>query len=188
MDADPQGSASWWAGRGEMPFDLAQEADPALLLRLRRVRGYGAVVVDTPPPSAPRPWRRCSGRRTTPSSPRPRPAGPRGPGGDGAAGRPPPRGGPPGPPHPGGPRSLGRPSRPRPPSWRPGCPPSTPSCGPTGAHERGRPGRQAHHPLARPQRPGGGGGLPPGGGGAPQGARPDPGEEGGVRRRRWRSW
>ncbi len=49
VDADPQGSASWWAGRGEMPFDLAQEADPALLLRLRRVRGYGAVVVDTPP-------------------------------------------------------------------------------------------------------------------------------------------
>lgn len=49
VDADPQGSASWWAGRGEMPFDLAQETDPALLLRLRRVRGYGAVVVDTPP-------------------------------------------------------------------------------------------------------------------------------------------
>ncbi|MCS7179680.1 MAG: ParA family protein, partial [Anaerolineae bacterium] len=49
VDADPQGSASWWAGRGEMPFDLAQETDPALLLRLGRVKGYGAVVVDTPP-------------------------------------------------------------------------------------------------------------------------------------------
>lgn len=49
VDADPQGSASWWAGRGEMPFDLAQETDPALLLRLRRVKGYGVVVVDTPP-------------------------------------------------------------------------------------------------------------------------------------------
>ncbi|WP_153185102.1 ParA family protein, partial [Thermus scotoductus] len=49
VDADPQGSASWWAGRGEMPFDLAQETDPGLLSRLRRVRGYGAVVVDTPP-------------------------------------------------------------------------------------------------------------------------------------------
>ncbi|MDM7325419.1 MAG: ParA family protein [Thermus sp.] len=49
VDADPQGSATWWAGRGDMPFDLAQEADPHLLLRLRRVRGYGAVVVDTPP-------------------------------------------------------------------------------------------------------------------------------------------
>lgn len=49
VDADPQGSATWWASRGEMPFDLAQEADPHLLLRLRRVRGYGAVVVDTPP-------------------------------------------------------------------------------------------------------------------------------------------
>ncbi|RTH14086.1 hypothetical protein CSW44_00420 [Thermus scotoductus] len=31
VDADPQGSASWWAGRGEMPFDLAQETDPGLL-------------------------------------------------------------------------------------------------------------------------------------------------------------
>ncbi|RDI94939.1 ParA family protein [Meiothermus sp. QL-1] len=49
VDADPQGSASWWAGRGEMPFDLAQETDPALLLRLRKVKGYEAVVVDTPP-------------------------------------------------------------------------------------------------------------------------------------------
>lgn len=50
VDADPQGSASWWAGRGEMPFELAQETDPALLLRLRRVKGYGVVVVvDTPP-------------------------------------------------------------------------------------------------------------------------------------------
>ncbi|GAA6737472.1 MULTISPECIES: ParA family protein [Thermus] len=49
VDADPQGSASWWAGRGEMPFDLAQETDPTLLARLRKVRGYGAVVVDTPP-------------------------------------------------------------------------------------------------------------------------------------------
>jgi chromosome partitioning protein len=49
VDADPQGSASWWAGRGEMPFDLAQETDPGLLSRLRRVRGYGGVVVDTPP-------------------------------------------------------------------------------------------------------------------------------------------
>jgi len=45
VDADPQGSASWWCGRGEMPFDLAQETDP----RLKRVEGYGAVVVDTPP-------------------------------------------------------------------------------------------------------------------------------------------
>ena len=49
VDADPQGSASWWAGRGEMPFDLAQETDPRLLSRLKRVEGYGAVVVDTPP-------------------------------------------------------------------------------------------------------------------------------------------
>lgn len=49
VDADPQGSASWWASRGEMPFDLAQETDPTLLLHLKRVRGYGAVVVDTPP-------------------------------------------------------------------------------------------------------------------------------------------
>ncbi|MFN4071462.1 MAG: ParA family protein, partial [Thermus caldifontis] len=36
VDADPQGSATWWASRGDMPFDLAQESDPHLLLRLRR--------------------------------------------------------------------------------------------------------------------------------------------------------
>jgi hypothetical protein len=48
VDADPQGSASWWCGRGEMPFGLAQEGDPRLLARLRRVEGYGAVVVAAP--------------------------------------------------------------------------------------------------------------------------------------------
>ena len=51
VDADPQGSATWWAGRGDkgMGFDLTQETDPALLSRLRQVEGYELAVVDTPP-------------------------------------------------------------------------------------------------------------------------------------------
>lgn len=49
VDADSQGSASWWVERGEMPFDLSQETDPKLLVQLRKVKGYELVVVDTPP-------------------------------------------------------------------------------------------------------------------------------------------
>ncbi|MBD1919830.1 ParA family protein [Microcoleus sp. FACHB-831] len=49
VDADSQGSLSWWASRGEMPFDLAKETDPKLLGRLRKIEGYDLVVVDTPP-------------------------------------------------------------------------------------------------------------------------------------------
>jgi chromosome partitioning protein len=51
IDADPQGSASWWAKRGEkgMGFDLVQETDPTLLSRLRKIEGYEFAVVDTPP-------------------------------------------------------------------------------------------------------------------------------------------
>lgn len=46
---DPQWSASWWSERGDMPFDLAQESDPNLLNKLRSVKDYDLVVVDTPP-------------------------------------------------------------------------------------------------------------------------------------------
>lgn len=51
VDADPQGSATWWVERSEkgMGFDLAQENDPKLLRGLREIKGYDLVVVDTPP-------------------------------------------------------------------------------------------------------------------------------------------
>lgn len=51
VDADPQGSATWWAQRGDksMGFDLTQETDPVLLSRLRKIEGYELAVVDTPP-------------------------------------------------------------------------------------------------------------------------------------------
>ncbi|MBD2494484.1 AAA family ATPase [Nostoc sp. FACHB-280] len=51
VDADIQGSASWWFGRNDqgMGFDLSQETDPQLLGHLRKVKGYDLVVVDTPP-------------------------------------------------------------------------------------------------------------------------------------------
>lgn len=51
IDADPQGSASWWVERGNksMGFDLAQETDPGFLSRLRKIEGYELAVVDTPP-------------------------------------------------------------------------------------------------------------------------------------------
>jgi chromosome partitioning protein len=51
IDADIQGSASWWFGRNQnsMGFDLSQSTDPKLLGHLRRITGYDLVVVDTPP-------------------------------------------------------------------------------------------------------------------------------------------
>ncbi len=51
VDADPQGSASWWVKRSQvdLEFDLAQETDPQLLAQLRQAGGYELIVVDTPP-------------------------------------------------------------------------------------------------------------------------------------------
>ncbi|MDP8965004.1 MAG: ParA family protein [Cyanobacteriota bacterium] len=51
VDADIQGSFSWWAKRGDkgIKFDLAQETDPAFLSRLRKIENYELAVVDTPP-------------------------------------------------------------------------------------------------------------------------------------------
>lgn len=55
VDADPQGSATWWIERSDLAekrgigFDLTQETDPQLLGKLRDVKGYELIVVDTPP-------------------------------------------------------------------------------------------------------------------------------------------
>lgn len=49
VDADPQGSATWWVERsGGMGFDLTQENNPNLLKQVREV-DYQIVIVDTPP-------------------------------------------------------------------------------------------------------------------------------------------
>ncbi|NEQ99434.1 MAG: ParA family protein [Cyanothece sp. SIO2G6] len=51
VDTDPQGSASWWTGRSEngMGFDISQETNPQHLQRLKAIKQYEVVVVDTPP-------------------------------------------------------------------------------------------------------------------------------------------
>ncbi|MCL1469129.1 ParA family protein [Argonema antarcticum] len=51
VDADIQGSATWWVERNreKWGFDLAQETDPKLLSGLSKIEGYDLVVVDTPP-------------------------------------------------------------------------------------------------------------------------------------------
>ena len=51
IDADPQGSATWWIERNSeaMNFDLSQETNPKLLEDLRKLKDYNVVVVDTPP-------------------------------------------------------------------------------------------------------------------------------------------
>ncbi|MEM9213575.1 MAG: ParA family protein [Cyanobacteria bacterium P01_F01_bin.150] len=51
VDADPQGSATWWAGRNEagMGFDLSQETNPRKLKQLKKNGKYGVIVIDTPP-------------------------------------------------------------------------------------------------------------------------------------------
>ncbi|ACB53468.1 unknown [Crocosphaera subtropica ATCC 51142] len=51
VDADPQGSASWWTQRAKegMDFDLTEENNPKILQKLRQVEEYDLIVVDTPP-------------------------------------------------------------------------------------------------------------------------------------------
>jgi len=49
VDTDPQASATWWSERGNQDFDLATDTDPKLLAKLRNIKDYEMVVVDTPP-------------------------------------------------------------------------------------------------------------------------------------------
>lgn len=55
VDADTQGSASWWANRGAGKdeagpgFDISSETDPTLLGKLKNVKTYDLIIVDTPP-------------------------------------------------------------------------------------------------------------------------------------------
>ncbi len=51
VDSDPQGSATWWAERGDksIGFDLSAETDPSVLDKLHQLTGYDLLVVDTPP-------------------------------------------------------------------------------------------------------------------------------------------
>ena len=51
VDADPQGSATWWVGRNEagMGFDLTQETSPRKLKELKKKGKYEVMVIDTPP-------------------------------------------------------------------------------------------------------------------------------------------
>ncbi len=51
VDADPQGSASWWCDRNgtSIHFDLTRAADPTLLGDLPQLTHYDVVIVDTPP-------------------------------------------------------------------------------------------------------------------------------------------
>lgn len=51
VDADPQGSATWWIERSNnrMGFDATQETNPQQLGQLKTQNNYPLVVVDTPP-------------------------------------------------------------------------------------------------------------------------------------------
>ncbi|MEL6352834.1 MAG: ParA family protein [Cyanobacteria bacterium J06627_28] len=51
VDADAQGSASWWADRADstIGFDVSKEIDPTLLGKLKKIDNYDLIVVDTPP-------------------------------------------------------------------------------------------------------------------------------------------
>ena len=51
VDADAQGSASWWADRADsqIGFDVSKETNPALLGKLKNLDDYDLIVVDTPP-------------------------------------------------------------------------------------------------------------------------------------------
>lgn len=51
VDADPQGSASWWVDQSPTAFRFQsiQETNPRQLGKLKSVKDYQLVVVDTPP-------------------------------------------------------------------------------------------------------------------------------------------
>ena len=51
VDADPQGSATWWAGRNEagMGFELTQDTSPRKLKQLKKEGKCEVIVIDTPP-------------------------------------------------------------------------------------------------------------------------------------------
>ncbi|MDX1977710.1 MAG: ParA family protein [Pseudanabaenaceae cyanobacterium bins.68] len=51
VDADPQASSSWWAGRNSkgMGFALEQISEPQILGKLSEIGDYDLVLVDTPP-------------------------------------------------------------------------------------------------------------------------------------------
>jgi chromosome partitioning protein len=51
VDADPQGSASWWVDRNAngIGFDIAQDHNPENLAKLPQFKSYDLVIVDTPP-------------------------------------------------------------------------------------------------------------------------------------------
>ncbi|NET08675.1 MAG: ParA family protein [Merismopedia sp. SIO2A8] len=51
VDADPQGSATWWAGRNDdgMGFDVVKETQPKKLKQLNNHENYQVIVIDTPP-------------------------------------------------------------------------------------------------------------------------------------------
>ena len=51
VDADPQGSASWWTQRSKkgIDFDLTEENNPKILEKMRQIEDYEVIVVDTPP-------------------------------------------------------------------------------------------------------------------------------------------
>jgi len=51
LDTDSQGSASWWADRPNttIGFDVSQETDPTLLGKLKTIKNYDLIIVDTPP-------------------------------------------------------------------------------------------------------------------------------------------
>jgi len=50
VDADPQGSATWWVEQNKsMGFDLSPETNPELLQNLQTITDYDLIVVDTAP-------------------------------------------------------------------------------------------------------------------------------------------
>lgn len=51
LDADPQGSATWWSKRSEsgLGFDVQTIETASQLDRVPKIGDYGVVVVDTPP-------------------------------------------------------------------------------------------------------------------------------------------
>ncbi|HEY9703048.1 MAG TPA: ParA family protein [Allocoleopsis sp.] len=51
VDADSQGSFSWWTKRTQKPlgFDITTQNNPDLLGNLRKQKGYDLIIIDTPP-------------------------------------------------------------------------------------------------------------------------------------------
>ena len=49
VDTDPQGSATWWAEKGDQQFEVTQENNPKQLSKIQSIKDFDLAICDTQP-------------------------------------------------------------------------------------------------------------------------------------------